>query len=64
MNTRPPQPTNKPGRFFRKFFLSAFVVFSFVAYAMSKPFTSSQASLSQISPVPSLVVSQPVSTST
>ncbi len=64
MNIQPPQPTNKPGRFFRKFFLSAFVVFSFVAYAISKPFTSSQGGLGQISPVPSLAVSQPVSTST
>jgi uncharacterized protein with FMN-binding domain len=64
MNTRTPQPTIKPGRFIRKFFLSAFVVFSFFAYAISKPFTDPQGRLSQISPIPSVLVTQPVSTST
>ena len=64
MNIQSPRSPSKPGRFFRKFFLSAFVVFSFIAYAMSKPFADPQGGLSQISPVPSLVVSQPVSTST
>jgi uncharacterized protein with FMN-binding domain len=64
MNTQSPQPTSKPGRFFRKFFLSAFVVFSFIAYAISKPFFDSQGGLSQILPTPTVLVTQPVSTST
>jgi uncharacterized protein with FMN-binding domain len=64
MNTQSPRTTSKPGRFFRKFFLSTFVVFSFIAYAISKPFAGSPGGLSQISPVPSLVVTQPASTST
>ncbi len=64
MDTRSPQNNNKPGRFFRKFLLAAFVVLSFIVYAISKPFYGAQGGLSQISPIPSLVISQPVSTST
>ena len=64
MNIQSPRTASKPRRFFRKFFLSAFVVFSFIAYALSKPFADPQGGLSQISPIPSLVVTELVSTST
>jgi uncharacterized protein with FMN-binding domain len=52
------QPAKNPNRFFRKFFLSAFVVFSFVAYALHKPFETTDGSLDSLSSTSNGLVSQ------
>jgi uncharacterized protein with FMN-binding domain len=39
VNQNPKRPSSSTGRFFRKFLLSALVVFSFVLYALHKSFT-------------------------
>ncbi len=52
------QPAKNPNRFFRKFFLSAFVVFSFAAYALHKPFGNTDGGIDSIAPTPNGLVSQ------
>lgn len=56
MNT--PQPGFQIPRTLRKLLLSAFVVFSFVAYAIHKPFTSSDGKLGAVLPTPQVQVTQ------
>ncbi len=49
-------------RTFRKFFLSAFVILSFAAYALHKSITSADVSLGQANLAPTAQESQPTST--
>jgi uncharacterized protein with FMN-binding domain len=50
MNNRPPQSTFHPRRLLRKLFLSAFVVISFAAYALQRPFTNNNPGLAALPP--------------
>jgi len=58
------QPARNPNRFFRKFFLSSFVVFSFAAYALHKPFANTDGSIDSTAPTPNGLVSQILPTPT
>ncbi len=58
------QPAKNPNRFFRKFFLSSFVVFSFVAYALHKPYANTDGSIDSTIPTPNGLVSQIAPTAT
>jgi uncharacterized protein with FMN-binding domain len=64
-NRRQPQKTLNPGRIFRKLFLSAFVVSSFVLYAINKPVNSSDSAVNLVNP-PAVVqdLRQPMPTPT
>lgn len=64
MSNRRSHETFHPGRVIRKFFLSGFVVFSFVAYALHKPYTNTDVGFSVVSPTPSLMASPQVIIST
>jgi len=52
VNRRLPQKTFSLRRAVKKFFLSAFIVFSFILYAAQKPFTGSDAALNSASSTP------------
>ncbi len=64
MKNNQPQPAFDPSRLLKKFFLSAFVVFSFIAYALHKPFTSADGATGPVAQTPSALVSQQLMTST
>ncbi len=59
MAVRQNQPGSAPRRALRRFFLSAFVVVSFVAYALHKPSNAAQGSLTPGSAGPTTVSGQP-----
>jgi uncharacterized protein with FMN-binding domain len=63
-NRRQPQKTFNLGRAVKKFFLSAFVVFSFLLYATHKPFNAADSAVAIVSPTPDAQQSQPLPTST
>ena len=58
MNGPQPQPVSNFPRILRKFALSAFVVFAFVAYALHKPFSSSDGKVGMSLPTPQVQVTQ------
>jgi uncharacterized protein with FMN-binding domain len=64
MHNRRAQQTFNPLRVIKKFSLSAFVVFSFVAYALHKPNVKTDVGLSVVTPTPSLMASPQVILST
>jgi uncharacterized protein with FMN-binding domain len=64
MHNRRSQQTLNPGRVIKKFFLSGFVVFSFVAYALHKPSSNTDVGFSVVSPTPSAMASPQVFIST
>ena len=49
MKSQPPQPSFDPVRAIKKFFLAAFVVVSFIAYALHKPQNSNNAASAEAS---------------
>lgn len=61
---RQPQKTFNLERLFRKLFLSAFVVSSFVLYAVHKPFTAADSPAAVVSPTAVAQDSQPIPTPT
>ncbi len=64
MNNNRNQPLYRFKRFLRKFFLSAFVILTFAAYALHKPFTSANGNIGLAANTPSPSISQPAYTST
>jgi uncharacterized protein with FMN-binding domain len=64
MHNHRSQQSLNPGRVIKKFFLSGFVVFSFVAYALHKPSTNTDVGFSVVSPTPSAMASPQVFIST
>jgi uncharacterized protein with FMN-binding domain len=64
MHDRRSKQSFNPGRVIKKFFLSAFVVFSFIAYALHKPYTNTDVGFSVVSPTPSLQAPQQALNST
>lgn len=64
MHNHPRQPTTTPRRVINKLLLSAFVVFSFIAYALHKPFENANGNLGAAAPTLDAQVSQPVDTPT
>jgi uncharacterized protein with FMN-binding domain len=64
MHNRRSKQSFNPERVIKKFFLSAFVVFSFIAYALHRPYTNTDVGFSVVSPTPSLKVPQQALNST
>ena len=58
------QKVVNPNRLFQKFFLSAFVVLSFIAYALQKPFGNPDSGANSLSSDPNGLVSQLYTTPT
>jgi uncharacterized protein with FMN-binding domain len=53
-----PRQTSRPGQGIRKFFLSGFVVFTFIAYVIHERLTNPDASLTATPLTPTVIVSQ------